>query len=52
MHTKAKDGDMQYTYKLKRGVSTIKGGVKVLRDLGYPSSIVDRTKEIIEETQL
>lgn len=52
MHTKAKDGDMQYTYKLKRGVSTIKGGVKVLRDLGYPSSIVERTKEIIEETQL
>ena len=33
-----------YTYKLKSGISKIKGGVKVFQDLEYPSIIVDVMK--------
>jgi DNA mismatch repair ATPase MutS len=33
--------DFNYTYKMKRDISTIKGGVKVLRDLDYPKEIID-----------
>lgn len=37
-----------YLYKISDGVSTIKGGLKVLRDLDYPSEIVESAKRIIE----
>tara|TARA_R110002073_G_scaffold127773_11_gene273249 strand:- start:530 stop:2239 length:1710 start_codon:yes stop_codon:yes gene_type:complete len=30
-----------YKYKIKEGVSKVKGGVTVLRDLGYPEHIID-----------
>lgn len=36
-----------YTYKLEKGISNIKGGVKVLTDLNYPSSIVEETKNMV-----
>jgi energy-coupling factor transporter ATP-binding protein EcfA2 len=38
-----------YTYKLRRGTSTIKGGVKVLRDLAYPPELIAASQKIIEE---
>jgi hypothetical protein len=31
------------------GISTIKGGLKVLRDLEYPDEIVESAKRIIEK---
>ena len=37
-----------YQYKLKKNISTIQGGVKVLTDLGYPEEIINRTKEIMK----
>ena len=37
-----------YLYKIAEGVSTIKGGLKVLRDLDYPSEIVESAKQIID----
>jgi len=40
--------DFQYTYKLKKNVSTVKGGVKVLRDLDYPLEIINETIAIIK----
>jgi len=40
--------DGVYLYKIADGISTIKGGLKVLRDLEYPSEIVDNAKRIIE----
>lgn len=41
MKTIATENDtFQYTYKLEKGISNIKGGVKVLTDLNYPSEIV------------
>jgi len=32
--------DFTYTYKLEEGISKVKGGLKVLKDLKYPSSIL------------
>ena len=43
-----KDNVFNYTYKIQKGISTVKGGVKVLRDLKYPKSIIDETVEIIK----
>ena len=36
-----------YTYKLVKGISTIKGGIKVLRDLDYPTEIIECTQRTI-----
>jgi hypothetical protein len=38
-----------YLYKIADGISTIKGGLKVLRDLDYPSEIVESARLIIEK---
>ena len=32
----------QYTYKLKNGISKVKGGMKVLRDMNYPNEIINQ----------
>ena len=47
MHTKEiedKDKnkiDFKYTYKLEKGLSLVKGGIKVLRDMNYPDEILN-----------
>ena len=41
-----------YIYKLKKGISSIRGGVKVLHDLGYPAEIIKGTKEVIESLNI
>jgi ABC-type multidrug transport system fused ATPase/permease subunit len=41
------DHKVEYLYKFKKGVSTIKGGIKVLYDLEYPESIIENTKKIL-----
>ena len=37
-----------YTYKLKKGISTTKGGVKVFKDLKYPKEIINKMLENIQ----
>jgi energy-coupling factor transporter ATP-binding protein EcfA2 len=37
----AENGDIQYTYKIKKGVSKIQGALKVLKDMKYPEEIID-----------
>ena len=32
--------DFKFTYKIKKGISKIKGGLKVLKDLEYPDDII------------
>lgn len=40
---KNKDNDdFKFTYKIKKGISKIKGGLKVLRDLEYPEDIISK----------
>ena len=40
----------EYLYKIADGISTIKGGLKVLRDLDYPIEIVESARRIIDRT--
>jgi len=35
------DGTFEYTYKIKEGISDIKGGIRVLKDMGYPAEIIN-----------
>lgn len=37
----AEDGTFKYTYKIKKGISHIKGGIRVLKDMDYPKEILD-----------
>jgi DNA mismatch repair protein MutS len=37
-----------YLYKIASGISCIKGGLKVLRDLDYPNEIVESARDIIQ----
>jgi hypothetical protein len=44
--------EFKYTYKLKQGISSIKGGVKVLVDLDYPAEIIKETKLLINKLDM
>ena len=46
------DDDFKYTYQLEKGIYFIKGGIKVLRDLEYPTEIIDNTKAILKELDI
>jgi len=46
------NGEHEYTYKIKSGISTIKGGSKVLRDLKYPNKIIDDMTDVLTELKL
>ena len=41
------DDVFDYTYKLTNGVSKIKGGLKVLKDLNYPKEVVDISEKFL-----
>jgi energy-coupling factor transporter ATP-binding protein EcfA2 len=44
MKTKSDGNDFKYLYKLEKGISIIRGGIKVLTDMNYPKEILDSTK--------
>lgn len=50
MEVKEEGDDFKYTYKLKKQISTVKGGVKVLRDLDYPQEIIEKAMETLKHT--
>ena len=35
--------DFKYTYSLNKGISTVRGGIKVLNDMNYPKEIIDNS---------
>jgi DNA mismatch repair ATPase MutS len=35
------NGEFDYTYKMKKGISNIKGAIRVLKDMDYPEEILD-----------
>lgn len=41
----SEDDDIQYTYKIKKGISKIQGAIKVLKDMNYPTEIIDSILE-------
>ena len=49
MKTTITDNNPHYTYKIKKGISTIKGGVCVLKQLNYPDEIVNNTAKVLEK---
>ena len=46
------DGEVKHSYKLTDGVSKVKGGIAVLKQLGYPKDIVERSKNVIDSLSL
>jgi len=48
MNVEEDGDDFIYTYIFEKGISTIKGGVKVLIDLDYPKEIVEIAKEFLK----
>ena len=49
MKVNAHDEKLEYKYKIIEGISKIKGGVNVLKDLNYPDEIIENTKKIIDD---
>ena len=49
LHMSVSPATGEYLYKIAGGVSTIKGGLKVLCELDYPSEIVESARRIIEK---
>jgi hypothetical protein len=43
-------GDIEYNYTISKGISTIQGAVKVLRDMEYPEEIINTIMEYDNET--
>ena len=44
---KKEQNSIKYTYKLGKGISSVKGGIKVLEDLDYPIEIINDTRNMI-----
>ena len=36
--------DFKYLYKLGKGISIVRGGIKVLSDMNYPKEILENTR--------
>lgn len=49
MKTSIKDFKPTYTYKIKRGISNVKGGVCVLKNLDYPKEIIEKTQYVLDK---
>ena len=43
------DEKLNYTYKIDKGISNVKGGIHVLENLGYNKDIIDNAKKTIKE---
>jgi len=39
------DGTFEYTYKIKKGISKIKGGIRVLKDMNFPDEIINTIQQ-------
>ena len=40
---------VEFTYKMKSGISSLRGGVRVLKQTGYPRSVVDDATKVIKD---
>ena len=48
MVTQHKDNKIQFTYKIKSGISSIKGGMHVLQQLAYPDKITEEASKQLD----
>ena len=49
MKTFIKNTTPIYTYKINKGISLVKGGVCVLKDLNYPDKIIKDSLNILDK---
>ena len=49
MEVKKQNDSFYYTYLVKDGMSSVKGGLKVLRDLNYPDNIIKNAENILDK---
>ena len=49
MKTNISNNQPKYFYKIPKGISEIKGGITVLRDVGYPDELINKTENILEK---
>jgi len=49
METTIKDYIPKYSYKMVDGISKIKGGITVLKQLDYPTKILEAATKIINK---
>ena len=45
------NGDIEYNYTISKGISTIQGAIKVLRDMKYPEEIINTIMEYDNEKE-
>lgn len=45
------NGDFKYTYRLFEGISNVKGGIQVLKEMNYPTEIIDSLQNKELETE-
>lgn len=46
------NNDFKYTYRVISGISNVKGGIKVLKDLGYPKEIIECASGVINNLNI
>jgi|TARA_B100000795_G_scaffold266322_1_gene249333 energy-coupling factor transporter ATP-binding protein EcfA2 len=49
MRTELFNDNPKYYYKMQKGISEIKGGITVLKQLGYPAPIIERTTKSLNK---
>jgi len=49
MKTIKQNDNFTYTYEIDKGISKVKGGLKVLSDMDYPKEILDNTSKCAKE---
>ena len=52
MLVEEKEDDFVYNYKIKKGISNVKGGIKVLKDLAYPEQIINESVKVIKSLKI
>ena len=52
MLVQEKGDDFVYNYKIKKGISNVKGGIKVLKDLAYPEQIINESVKVIKSLKI
>ena len=51
MSTNFINNKFNYSYLLKDGISEVKGGVEVLKDLGYPKNMINNTNNFLSQKE-
>ena len=49
MHTIIENDIPKYKYKMIKGISNVKGGITVLKELDYPNEIIEISRGVIDK---